>query len=406
LDKDKFLPKEINMISRYCPSFLVFFIGFAMLISCKEKKNEALAILPGAERLEKYEDRLRGKNVGVVANHTSLIGNTHLVDSLLGLGVDIQKIFCPEHGFRGKADAGETFGDDIDSRTGLPVISLYGRNKKPERDDLQGLDIMVFDLQDVGVRFYTYLSTMHYVMEACAESGLPLLVLDRPNPNGFYMDGPVLEKEHTSFVGMHPIPIVHGMTLGELARMINGEGWLGAGDTCQLQVLACQHYSRDARYILPVRPSPNLRDARAIYLYPTLGLFEGTVFSVGRGTPFPFQVIGHPGYPDTSFSFVPEPSPGARYPKLEGATCYGMDFRDLPLDTLANWQRVNLELILEGYRAFPEKEKFFIPFFEKLAGTSSLRQHIQSGLSASEIRASWQPALGAFQEKREKYLMY
>lgn len=369
--------------------------------SVQEEPKEPLKT--GAEQPEKYLPELRRKRVALVVNQTSQVGDSiHLVDFLLKEKVDIIRIFAPEHGFRGQASAGEKIADGKDARTGLPIHSLYGKTKKPSADLLRDLDAVIFDIQDVGARFYTYISTLHYVMEACAENELPLWVFDRPNPNGHYVDGPVLEAAHRSFVGMHPIPVVHGLTIGELAQMINGEGWLPEGASCPLTVIPCQGYTHSTPYELPVRPSPNLPTARAIGLYPALCFFEGTVLSAGRGTPFPFEVIGHPELPQTRFTFTPQPNEGAKYPKHEGKRCYGFDLREQPFDT----DSLQLGFLVEAYRAFPHPDKFFNAFFTKLAGTKSLQQQIEDGKSPAEIRQSWAPALAAYRQMRKQYLLY
>ncbi len=365
-------------------------------------------ILPGADRIEMYLPLLQGKRVGIVANQTSMISGTHLVDSLNAAGSEmhrIWKVFSPEHGFRGEAEYGELVDDGVDPETGLPVVSLYGRNRKPAAGDLEDIDLVLFDIQDVGVRFYTYISTLFYVMQACAENNLELLLLDRPNPNGFYVDGPVLEPEFSSFVGLHEVPVVYGMTIGEYAKMINGEGWLGEGLSCRLQVIPCQNYSHGSRYDLPVPPSPNLRNMNSIYLYPSTGFFEGTVVSEGRGTDSPFEVFGHPDIDEWDYSFIPESRPGASHPKLEGKLCRGKDLRYLR-DTLNPEPGLNLSWLIFAYRNFPDKENFFIPYFEKLAGTARLRQQIIDGLSEQEIRATWEDDLEAFMKIRRKYLIY
>ncbi|WP_114778822.1 exo-beta-N-acetylmuramidase NamZ family protein [Botryobacter ruber] len=355
----------------------------------------------GAAQMHRYLPLLQGKRVGLVVNQTSVIGQAHLVDSLLSRDIQVTTIFAPEHGFRGEADAGAHVKDAKDTKTGLPIISLYGKNKKPLPEQLQNVDILVFDIQDVGARFYTYISTMHYVMEACAENNKPLLVLDRPNPNGHYVDGPVLEKEHASFVGMHPIPIVHGLTVGELARMINGEKWLNGQRQCKLTVIPVANYTHKTDYTLPVRPSPNLPNAQAVTLYPSLCLFEGTNVSVGRGTETPFQVIGSPYYKHKSFSFTPVSMPGAQDPPYKGVTCYGLD-----LTAPAKATPFTLAYVLEMYKNSTNQEKFFNNFFEKLAGTSTLRAQIKAGKSESEIRASWQTALADYKKMRKHYLLY
>lgn len=370
--------------------------------------QEEATPIPAAERTELYLPLLKGKRIAVVANHTSLIGRIHLVDSLLALGVKIERIFCPEHGFRGMDDAGEPVASYKDFRTGLDVISLYGRRKKPDASMLRDVDVVVFDLQDVGVRFYTYLSTMHYVMESCAENNIPMIVLDRPNPNGHYVDGPVLDSSLRSFVGLHPIPIVHGMTLGELARMINGEGWLKNHEQCRLTVIPCGNYTHHSIYTLPVKPSPNLPNMRSVYLYPSTGLFEGTVFSVGRGTPWPFQVLGNPLFPNRGFSFVPVSVIGAsKNPPFRNQRCYGIDLRSIPdSESLVRADRINLDWIIEAYRQYPRKDSFFNSYFDLLAGNRMLQKQIKQGLSAGDIRETWKPELAKFVERRKKYLLY
>jgi len=330
-----------------------------------------------------------------------------LVDSLLSLGIDIEKIFSPEHGFRGKADAGEHVNNYIDKKTSLPVISLYGSSKKPNLADLDGVDVVIFDLQDVGVRFYTYISTMHYVMEACAEKNVELLILDRPNPNGFYVDGPILDTAFSSFVGMHPVPIVHGMTIAEYAQMINGEGWLGNSLQCKLSFIPCANYTHDSLYQLPVNPSPNLQNMLSIYLYPSLGFFEGTSLSVGRGTVFPFQVFGGPDLQNAEFTFTPRSINGAsKYPKHENEICYGVDLRDIDIKQLITNKRINLEWLLFGYENVNNQKDFFNTFFYNIAGNRSLKENIIEGTSAEEIRVSWQSDLHEFKSIRNKYLIY
>ncbi|NNK88401.1 MAG: DUF1343 domain-containing protein [Flavobacteriaceae bacterium] len=367
--------------------------------------NHALTI--GAARLDEYLPLLKGR-IGIVANQTSVIYHdngisyTHLVDTLLSLKKNVVRVFAPEHGFRGTADAGELVKDGMDKKTGLPIISLYGENKKPAFSD-SDLDHIIFDIQDVGARFYTYISTLHYVMEACAEQNIPLIVLDRPNPNGQMIDGPVLEEKHRSFVGMHPIPVTHGMTIGEYAKMINGEGWLDGGLTCNLTVIPMLNYSRSDPYQLKIKPSPNLPNDVAINLYPSLCFFEGTAVSAGRGTDMQFQVFGSPELnPEVfAFNFRPEPNAGAKYPKHTGKTCYGMDLRNHKrLDTL------NLEWLIKAYQASLNKENFFNAFFEKLSGTDVLRSQIIAGLTTEEIRATWSEGLTDFRNTRQQYLIY
>lgn len=369
--------------------------------------KKKVTIKTGAEQTGNYIPLLKNKKIALVANHTSNINGAHLVDSLLSLGVNIQKIFSPEHGFRGKADAGEHVKNYIDEKTGIPVISLYGSSKKPKLDDLDGIDMVVFDLQDVGVRFYTYISTMHYVMEACAEKKVELLILDRPNPNGFYVDGPVLDTAYSSFVGMHPIPIVHGMTIAEYAQMINGEGWLKNGLECDLNYIACLNYTHDSLYQLPVNPSPNLQNMLSVYLYPSLGFFEGTSLSVGRGTDFPFQVFGGPDLQSVEFTFTPRSINGAsKYPKHENKQCYGVDLRNIEKDKLIAQKKINLDWVIFGYQNVKNQDDFFNNFFYNIAGNKTLKQQITQGDSAQEIRKGWQADLKKFKRIRKKYLIY
>lgn len=354
-------------------------------------------------------DLIRGKNIGIVANQTSMIGKTHLVDSLNSLGSGITRIwnvFSPEHGFRGQAEYGELVVDGRDPKTGLPVVSLYGRNRKPSAESLEDLDLVLFDIQDVGARFYTYISTLFYVMQACAEQQTALVILDRPNPNAFYVDGPVLEPEFSSFIGMHEVPAVYGLTIGEYGRMINGEGWLGEGLFCDLTVIPCGNYTRSSTYDLPVAPSPNLPNMNSIYLYPSTCFFEGTVISEGRGTDWPFEVFGHPDLQNTGFTFTPESRPGAATnPKFRDELCRGVDLRHFR-DSTTRPQAIDLSWLLFAYRNFPDKENFFIPYFENLAGTATLRQQIIDGWPEDRIRASWQEDIDAFMEIRKKYLIY
>ena len=356
----------------------------------------------GAERLELYLPRLEAKSVAVVANATSRVGEMHLVDALLEKDINVKKVFAPEHGFRGDLDAGQTVTDHFDAKTGLEIFSLYGSSKKPSAELLDDVDIMVFDIQDVGVRFYTYLSTLHYVMEACAENDIPLILLDRPNPNGGYIDGPVMQAEFSSFIGLHPVPLVYGMTIGEYGQMINGERWLIDGVQCDLTVIKIEGYSRGAEYTLPVKPSPNLPNMTSIYLYPSLALFEGTVVSIGRGTEFPFQVVGHPDYGQGPFQFTPRPTPGAMTPKLEGQICKGLDLRGSEAHGLS------LEWIIEFYNALPDKDNFFLAngFFNKLSGNDMLMAQIKQGLSATQIRQTWQADIAEFKNMRARYLLY
>ena len=353
----------------------------------------------GAARINDYLPIIIDKEIAIVGNQTSMINNTHIVDTLLSLNIKIKKVFSPEHGFRGNKDAGALIENDIDSKTNLPIISLYGKNKKPSHKDLQDIDIIIFDIQDVGARFYTYISTLHYVMEAAAENNIQLIVLDRPNPNGHYIDGPVREKKFESFVGMHPVPIVYGMTIGEYAKMINGEKWIS--QKCNLKIIKITGYNHNSHYDLPIKPSPNLPNSRSINLYPSLCLFEGTNVSVGRGTKFPFQHFGAP-YIKSNYSFVPKSGKGSKYPKHENKICYGADlrFQENYLDQL------NLVWLINCYKETTDKEKFFNNFFDKLAGNDKLRKQIISGKSIDEIRKSWQNDLINFKKIRNKYLLY
>ncbi len=359
----------------------------------------------GAERTELYLPLLKGKKVAVIANHTSFIGKEHLVDKLLSLNINVTKIFAPEHGFRGLADAGSHIKNGTDVKTGLPLISLYGKNKKPSTKQLKGVDIVIFDIQDVGVRFYTYISTMHLAMEACAENKIPFLILDRPNPNGFYIDGFVLEKEYQSFIGMHQIPIVHGLTVGELAQMINGEKWLKGGVKCELKVIKCKGYTHKTLYKLPIKPSPNLPNMKSVFFYPTLGLLEGTAVSIGRGTEIPFQCVGHPKYQNGDFKFTPKSVSGAKNPKWKNQVCSGFAIQDSDVERLLETKQIDLNLVLKAYQNAP-KEKFFRSSFNKLSGTKKLKEQIKKGTKVEDIRASWQKALEDYRLIRKKYLLY
>ncbi len=403
-----------------------FFIGVIAIVSCispSSKKspvhafakaktttpfNKEEKLVIGANQTEAYLPLLKGKKVGIVGNQTSVVfkdneGYTHLVDSLVSLNIDVVKAFSPEHGFRGKADAGEKVVDGVDAKTGISIVSLYGSNKKPTQKQLEGLDILVFDIQDVGVRFYTYISTLHYVMEAAAEKGLTVLILDRPNPNGHYIDGPILEKEHQSFVGMHPIPIVHGMTIGEYAQMINGEKWLHNNLICDLMVIKMKNYSKKDHYSLPIKPSPNLPNDKSINLYPSLCFFEGTPVNAGRGTSKQFQVFGAPGLDSNYFDYkyTPQPNDGAKHPKNQGKICYGKDLSEEPL-----LSTIELKWLLEAYEKSENKNDFFTPFFSKLAGTKKLQQQIKQGWDSNKIKASWKKGIENYGKMRQPYLLY
>jgi uncharacterized protein YbbC (DUF1343 family) len=367
--------------------------------------TSAAQVQPAAANTEAYIPKLQGKKIGVVAHQASVFKESgkqkHLVDLLLENNVNLVGVFAPEHGFRGTADAGEKVFDEKDHKTQLSIFSLYGKNRKPAATQLKGIDLMVFDLQDVGVRFFTYLSTLHYVMEACAEQGIPLIVLDRPNPNAHYIDGPVLNLKHQSFVGMHPVPIVYGMTIGEYAKMINGEGWLKGSIRCKLDIIPIQDYTHDTPYALPNRPSPNLPNAQAVALYPSLCLLEPTLVSVGRGTNQQFQIYGHPSYTNYKFNFTPQPNFGSKNPKHKGALCYGKD-----LTQIEKPKRIELQWLLDAYSNFPDKDTFFLKGFERISGVSSLKNQLIKGVPEPEIRKSWLEELNKFKRFRTKYLIY
>lgn len=389
-------------------------------------------VIAGADRINVYLPLIKGRKVGIFANQTSMVGKMHLVDTLRKLGVDIRVIFGPEHGFRGTADAGEKIGNYTDQKTGITVVSLYGAKRRPSAEDVKDVDVLIFDIQDVGVRFYTYISSLEEFMEAAMELGKPLMILDRPNPNGHYVDGPVLDLKYRSFVGRQPVPVVYGMTVAEYAMMIAGEGWLSekanakyayyktaqnSPDTpFHFQVIKCKEYDHKTKYELPVKPSPNLPNIQAIYLYPSTCFFEGTVLSEGRGTKLPFQVFGHPSYPSTMYSFMPNPNEGAKSSKLYGQTCYGWDLSGSVNEVLAKVDnKVQLKWLIDAYKLFPDKEKFFLlpksgkmeeSFFTKLAGTDELWKQIVEGQSAEEIWKNWQPKINEFKVIRKKYLLY
>ena len=386
--------------------FLFLLLNFQLI---SYAQSTELKIETAAARKDLYVNLLKGKNIAVVANQTSVIFKEmykkkqearHLVDSLLMLGVEVKKVFAPEHGFRGKADAGEVVKDGFDTKTGLQIISLYGKNKKPSATQLKGIDIVVFDIQDVGARFYTYISSLHYVMEACAEAGIPVIILDRPNPNSHYIDGPVLEAKHTSFVGMHKVPVVYGMTIGEYGKMINGEKWLKNGIQCDLKVIPLKNYNHQTKYSLPIKPSPNLPNDKSINLYPSLCFFEGTNVSAGRGTEMQFQVYGSPYITKSSFTFTPQANEGSKYPKYKKQRCFGEDLR-----TAKNLNKLDLSYLLRAYQQNTSKE-FFNTFFTKLAGTEKLQEQIEQGLSEKEIRKTWVQDIISFKKIRKKYLLY
>jgi uncharacterized protein YbbC (DUF1343 family) len=383
----------------------IFSLSLLLIFTSAELKAQDKKILPAADLPELYLSKLSGKSVGIVANQTSILTQSnqkHVVDFLLEKGIVVKKVFVPEHGFRGDADAGEKVDNTIDSKTGIPIISLYGTNKKPTAAQIKDLDLIIFDLQDVGVRFYTYISTMHYVMEAAAENGIPVMIFDRPNPNGDYIAGPVLKSGFESFVGMHPIPVVHGLTVGELAKMINGEKWLKGGLQANLEVIPVGNWTHDTRYNLPVKPSPNLPNDLSIRLYPSTCFFEGTIVSLGRGTLFPFQTYGYPDPAFGKFTFTPISIDGmSKTPPLQNQVCYGVDLRNEPIN-----QEFTLKYLLDAYQKSGKGKAFFSNYFNTLAGTDQLKKMILEGKTASVIEASWQSDLDSYKKLREKYLIY
>lgn len=396
--------------------FLLVLTLFFSLFSCAQSKtsntttnfvdNPSEKIKTGADQTNLYLKLLKNRKVAIVANQTSVIFKpnneyTHLVDSLTSLNVNIQKVFSPEHGFRGKADASEKVADGIDLKTGLPIVSLYGKNKKPTAEQLNEVDLIIFDIQDVGVRFYTYISTMHYVMEACAENNIPIFVFDRPNPNGHYIDGPTLEIKHKSFVGMHPVPLVYGMTIGEYAKMINGEKWLKNKVKCDLTIIPIKNYTHKSSYHLPIRPSPNLPNDKAINLYPSLGFFEGTTINAGRGTENQFQQYGAPNFPKTDFSYTPQPNFGSKYPKHKGELCYGVNLKNTK-----RLSEVHIGFLIDAYNKTAKSEKFFGSTFTVHAGNTLLEEQLKAGKSAKEIKESWKDKISAFKKIRNHYLIY
>ena len=389
--------------------FLFVFIFTNINVTAQKKYNQNIQqaedAIVGASRLELYLSDLHNKNVGVIANQTSIFNNTHLIDTLLSKGINIKKIFTPEHGFRGAADEGAAINNSVDEKTQLPIISLYGNNKKPNPEQLKDIDILLFDLQDVGVRFYTYISTMTYVMEAAAENNIPIIVLDRPNPNGFYVDGPVLEKENASFVGLHQVPVVYGLTIGEYALMVNGEFWLKDSLQCDLKVIPLGNYDRNSIYELPIKPSPNLPNWESVYLYPSLCLFEGTIVSVGRGTEAPFQLYGHP-LMNENFTFTPKQAEGRKAPLLCNQVCHGELLIDYAHNYKQNKKELKLSWLINAYNQLKDNEKFFNNFLVKLTGTKDFEQQIKAGLSEEEIRKNWEPKLKEYKKIRKRYLIY
>lgn len=413
-------------------ALLVLFMSITALSQVRKQPVQP-AVISGAERMSLWLPLLKNKAVALFANQTSMVGNTHIADTLIGSKINLVKILGPEHGFRGTADAGEHINDGIDKKTGVAVVSLYGNHKKPTAEDLKNIDIVVFDIQDVGVRFYTFISSLQYVMEACIENNKPLIILDRPNPNGFYVDGPVLQEKFKSFVGMQPIPIVYGMTIGEYANMLLNEKWLAQNTKYpivetdllkdkrtflyaqaplpgfRLHIIRCEHYDHLTKYILPVNPSPNLRQMQSVYLYPSTCFFEGTVLSEGRGTDKPFQIFGHPTLPENLFSFTPLPNEGAKSGKCFYQKCYGWNLTGTNKEILENLHgKIHLKYLINAYKLFPGKDSFFLTnnFFNKLAGNDLLMKQIKKGVSEKDIRKSWEPALTKFKAIRKKYLLY
>lgn len=373
-------------------------------LACSSFAQSKTKIITGAEQMDQLLPIVQGKRIALLVNNTSVIGKTHLVDSLLVQKINIKKIFSPEHGFRGNAPDGAEINDSIDAATNLPVVSLYGKTRKATPEQLADVDVVIFDIQDVGARFYTYISSMHNMMEACAENGKKMIVLDRPNPNASYVDGPVLDMELRSFVGMHPIPIVYGLTIGELATMINGEGWLANGKKCDLQIITLKNYNHKKKYSVLIKPSPNLPNDHAIAMYPSICLFEGTVMSLGRGTKTPFEILGHPSLKSYTFKFKPESIPGmSSKPPLENKVCYGVDLRNEKVNS-----ELSLKYLIKFYHEFPEKEKekFFTSYFNTLAGNKALKEQIKQGMSEDKIKDTWEKDLKAYKEKRKKYLLY
>ncbi len=375
--------------------------------STKKSLPTVEKIIPGADRLQLYIPDLQGKNIGLVVNHTSRVGSHHLVDTLLSFDINIHRIFSPEHGFKGEADAGEKVENGL--YKSIPVVSLYGKNRRPKREQIQDLDVVIFDIQDVGVRFYTYVSTLSYVMEEAAKHNVQVIVLDRPNPNGYYVDGPLMEKEFASFVGLHRVPVVYGMTIGEYAQMVSGEGWLGENLSLDLTVIPCKNYDHTMTYDLPIKPSPNLQNLNSILLYPSLCYFEGSNLSVGRGTSSQFQLIGHPSLSDNKYSFVPEPNEGAANPKLNGKTCFGINLTELSTQEIMSKNEIDFSYLFNFYKQMKEKdEPFFINnnFFEKLIGTQSLRSALENNVSLTDWKKSWKGDVKQFKEMRKQYLLY
>jgi len=399
-----YTPDKVTLL--VLPMLILFLVGCSGLEVESKSENDNQSQI-GAERMEEYLPLIRGKTIGMVVNHTTAIGSAHLVDTLLSLDINIKAIYAPEHGFRGNVERGKDIDDGIDAETGVQVFSIYGESRKPSPEMLDGIDLMIFDMQDVGVRFFTYVSTMHYVMEACAENNIKLLILDRPNPIGHYVDGPVLDPEFRSFIGMHEVPIAHGMTLGEIAGMINGEQWLKDGNQCDFKVIKAANYDHTTRFTFSVRASPNLPDMKSVYLYPSICLFEGTVVSEGRGTYKPFQQFGAPWFTQKNHQYIPESIPVLAFdPKFNGQICYGYDLSSKTIEELQAIDSLNISYLIEFYEKSGMSEEFFERSFNLLAGNDILKFQIMSGLPESEIRQSWQPGLENFLQLREKYLLY
>lgn len=396
--------KNTNTISIYLAGALIFLTQFIFSQNSNIKIKPITSVIIGAQQFDKYIPKLKNKRVGIITNITGVIGNISIVDTLIKLHVNVKVIFGPEHGFRSNSEAGEKVKSNIDSKTGLPIISLYGSNKKPTKKQLKKIDVLIYDIQDVGVRFYTYISTMCYAMEACAENNKEFIVLDRPNPNGFYIDGPVLENNFKSFLGIHNVPIVYGMTCGEYAQMANSEGWLKNQVKCNLSIVNLINYDRSASYELPVKPSPNIPNSHAVILYPSLGLFEGTIISLGRGTSFPFQVVGHPKYSNTLFSFSPKASIISHEPKYLNQICFGLDLRK-DIYFISHPRKLNLIWIKKLYLDLNQFD-FFTENFNYHAGNSKLKEQIKNNVTEEEIRKSWQNDIEIFKKIRKKYLLY
>lgn len=385
----------------------IYIIIFCGLFGCTKSGAQKSEIKPGIWQIEELDSLAKGKKIAVVANQSSVISQVHLIDTLLSRGIDINCILSPEHGFKGIYEAGEIIEKEEYDNVSIPLIPMYGKSKEARQDIMERIELIVFDLQDVGVRFFTYISTLHYIMQACAENNVQLVVLDRPNPNAHYIDGPVLREEYKSFVGMHPVPVVYGMTIGEYAKMINGEGWLKGSISCNLTVIPIENYTHNSKYILPEKPSPNLPDMQSVYLYPSLCFFEGTIMSEGRGTDLPFQVFGHPNYPDTSFFFIPESIQGvSNYPKFEGQKCYGVKLDTADIYNYTYNNGLNLNYLFDAYQKMNIGEVFFTDYFNLLVGNSNLKQQIIEGLSPDSIKMSWKTELESFNKIRKKYLIY